>query len=31
MKATFEAVIDVMEGKAERKFSEEIGLNLYEI
>ncbi len=28
--ATFEGIIDVMEGEVERKFSEEIGLNLYE-
>jgi predicted DNA-binding protein with PD1-like motif len=27
--ATFEGIIDVIEGKVERKFSEEIGLNLY--
>ncbi|MFH1904010.1 MAG: PPC domain-containing DNA-binding protein [bacterium] len=29
--ATFEAVIDIIEGEIDRKFSDEIGLNLYEI
>jgi len=29
--ATFEAVIDIIDGEIDRKFSDEIGLNLYEI
>ncbi len=29
--ATFEAIIEVMEGEIEREFSQEIGLNLYKI
>ena len=29
--ATFEAVIDVIDGEVDRKFSDEIGLNLYKI
>ncbi|MFH1642160.1 MAG: PPC domain-containing DNA-binding protein [Nanoarchaeota archaeon] len=28
--ATFEAIINVIDGEVDRKFSEEIGLNLYE-
>ena len=29
--ATFEAIIDVMDGEIDREFSDEIGLNLYKI
>ncbi|ODS39883.1 hypothetical protein BEH94_07695 [Candidatus Altiarchaeales archaeon WOR_SM1_SCG] len=29
--ATFEAVIDVIDGEVERKFSNDVGLNLYVI
>ncbi|ODS38133.1 MAG: DNA-binding protein [Candidatus Altiarchaeales archaeon WOR_SM1_86-2] len=29
--ATFEAVIDVIDGEIDRKFSDEIGLNLYKL